>query len=431
MTRWLTLTLLSSILLLGCFRDHDRDGEEPGCEMSSTEGLVCPERVIFGDPITFSLTHAYPGCCSGGEERVDITRDGDTFNVRASFCGVECPDEDLMCLALSPRASGRHSVEVDAPGIYTIDTGWPISGSCVIEVVEEEPPGCETSFTDSLSCPATARAGEPFNVELSHYYGGCCSGGRAEVDVRTDGSRSTIATRFCDVDPGSCCEECACISPVGMERVSVTARAPGLHTIRAGDFSCEVLIEDRDDLTCNTIDSNVIAPSTVLAGQPYIATLRASGAGCGCTPGVSGSRLEVCDCCTDCFCADDTYEQWISRDLPPGMNEVEVGGLTLPVNVVDGDTCRPTMIDRVELLRPRGDGGDQPQQYWAEIHATQFLCCVSPSIAARRDGDRVEVLSCVQGDCDCIGEPTPTRTFFPLGTEPTGDVTVAGQRLTW
>ena len=180
----------------------------------------------------------------------------------------------------------------------------------------------------------------------------------------------------------------------------------------------------------------------VFVGTPITVAIDADGVGgCGCMPHFEATasgdtltaHLEACLCCEGpCGCVPEDEDEGYTGNavLPayetPGERQLVVAGAArLDLAVVERDQCHSATATGLEILAPTEVVNDGEQLYWARTTVRETLCCALPQPlvhVAASAGNHVELeaFSCVQDDCDCVGEPVETEVWTSLGAFPRG-----------
>jgi hypothetical protein len=288
-------------------------------------------------------------------------------------------------------------------------------------------PGCdfgEIAFVNELTCPDEAFVGETVEVRFEHASGGCCSSGSATARAVPEGpNRTRLEGDWVTCD---CCELCDCIGPFQTDVLSIGPLAAGTHTVEAAGTRCTIEVRDETRSCSPMAPDTVRAPRVLFEGQPMAFSLVQTDAfGCDCDPTLrrvpeDAFTAELCDCCEFCMCVDPGYEvAYLGPrvETPPTV----IDGITLPTEYRDLASCHgvPATGLRVEPPHERvlRDG---PAIWWAVVSGVETVCCVEPYGGVRESlvgevGQRLELYSCIQEDCDCVGSPAPFEAWHPLG----------------
>lgn len=294
-------------------------------------------------------------------------------------------------------------------------------------------PGCriEPATARIVECPpSTVAAGADVTVAIEHGIGPCCDVRSSDIAVAHAGNDHTITSIWSVCD---CCDGCRCATPTEIERVSLGALPPGMHTVHAGETTCAFWVTETE---CGSVDADEIrAPRVLFPDQAFSATIRrTSFHGCGCTPSATeipdAVILSVCGCCEACDCIDPGYEVGYTGGLVPvGEHHLSIAGNEVPLTVAERATCSPREPSGLEIVGPDPSltpGGER--LWWAVVRGSEPLCCADPAPAVDQTRAGLDIAltlySCAIDPCLCIGEPQPFEAWHSLGELAPGTYTV-------
>lgn len=279
----------------------------------------------------------------------------------------------------------------------------------------------------ALSCPPTAAPGEVVRVVATNQHHGCCSSGESRVNVTNAGTTWELDAEWTVCD---CCDGCRCVGPTQDTVVELGPLSPGRHRVTTdGGAECTIVVDDAR--MCEPMaPTSVRTQRIVFDGQEHaFSMVQEDGLGCGCQPALNpipdGAFVaELCNCCAECFCIDAPYA--VSHMGPPERAPVTVNGISLPTEFRPEGSCRPADPTGLRIEAPEPFvTRDGPAIWWAVISGMETVCCVEPfgGVVESHDdgpGRGLELRSCVDFDCDCVGSPQPFEAWHPLGELPSG-----------
>ena len=306
------------------------------------------------------------------------------------------------------------------------DDGGVDAGVDALPDTAPDAPGCFTqpiAFVDSLECPTSAIAGDSVTVSVTHSAGLCCGSGMATLSARNDGRRQwSIEGQWTVCD---CCIECDCIGPIETDRVTLGPLEAGTHVVRAAGAECTIRVDEPS--ACELMrPEEVRAPRVLFEGQDLAFSLtQREAVGCSCQPRLrrvpeDAFTAEICNCCEECLCIDPGYEvAYVGPrvSVPPTV----IDGVTLPTEHRDLDSCRRTSPTGLRIAPPDDRVlRDGPAIWWAVVSGMETVCCVEPfggvvELDVGAAGTHLDLYSCVDFDCECVGRPTPFEAWHPLG----------------
>jgi hypothetical protein len=200
---------------------------------------------------------------------------------------------------------------------------------------------------------------------------------------------------------------------------------PGTYTVRSEGSSCNLLVSRPDACRATDVDE-VRAPTVLFDDQPLAMTLiERDASSCSCRPrAVLESfelELEICDCCDACECIDRGYEASIVTTTPPvGSHTFTTPLGARAITVVTRDQCYPLEPTALRIVQPDPDlRSSGPAIHWAVVSGVERLCCAPPAPAVDQGVGPAGQISlalrtCVQADCNCIGEDVEFEAWHPL-----------------
>ena len=232
-------------------------------------------------------------------------------------------------------------------------------------------------------------------------------------------------------DACDCCEGCRCIGPTEEVEVALGPLPPGRYTVQSEGSSC--VLDVWEPRACSVVNVDEVRMPTVLFDdQPFAMTLlERDASSCSCQPHASfdGSqaRMDICDCCDVCDCIDRGYETSVASDpLPLGSRTISTSLGPRSLTVVTREQCGPLVPTGLRIVSPdptlRSSG---PAIHWAVVAGTERLCCAPPAPAVDQGvGPAGQISlalhSCVQADCNCLGEEVAFEAWHPLVALPAG-----------
>lgn len=280
----------------------------------------------------------------------------------------------------------------------------------------------------ALACPPTAAPGEIVRVVATNQHHGCCSSGESRVNVSNRGTTWSLDAEWTVCD---CCDGCRCVGPTEDTVVELGPLSPGRHRVTTdGGAECTIVVED-DARRCEPMDANLVRTQRVVfEGQQLGFSLVQEDVSCGCQPRLQSIlddafAADLCNCCDECFCIDPPYAVSYLGP-PPELPPVTINDFTLPTEFRSVDSCRAVEPTGLRIEAPEAPvTRDGPAIWWAVVSGMQTVCCVEPFggvIESHDDGPGrgLELLSCVDFDCDCVGSPQPFEAWYPLGELPSG-----------
>lgn len=275
----------------------------------------------------------------------------------------------------------------------------------------------------ALTCPATAEPGSVVRVGFTHFNPGCCSRGESRVSVARAGTGNTWMLHgewtVCD-----CCDGCRCEGPIEEGSIEIGPLDPGVHRVVGDGSECTIVVEDEPSECRPMTPSQLRTQRVLFEGQELAFSLVQSETTCGCEPRLSripedAFVAELCNCCDECFCADPPYA--VSYLGPPASTPVLVNDLELPTESRPLGSCRAIEPTGLRIEPPESPvRRDGPAIWWAVVSGTQTVCCVEPfggvnELIVGAIGRHLELRSCIDFDCDCVGSPQSFEAWYPLG----------------
>ena len=199
-------------------------------------------------------------------------------------------------------------------------------------------------------------------------------------------------------------------------------------------FRLDAFVPPHDAGLCSPVEASDVRAPRVVETPRITVSAAVEGLGCSCAFDVDQdarrASAEICDCCWECDCIDLGYEAHLGFDLEHEEGALEVLGEVVPYRVRTRDECRPSRATGLRVVPPV-EGYQQHGEpiWWAAVAGAEVLCCAAPAPLVV-DADDVadtfslEIYSCVEADCPCVGSPMPFEAWFPLGSLDPGEYTV-------
>ncbi len=286
------------------------------------------------------------------------------------------------------------------------------------------------TFIEGLRCPATAEAGAPVIVELTHSASACCGEDAARIEATRTGERGIVLTP--SWDSCGCCEDCECVGPRVTQSIDVGPLSEGIWTVATDRAMGCTIVVGEFECVGHPVEAAIV-PDASPIDEPLPVLLQASGLSCGCTPrgtyympreGPAFVGLERCSCSDEDPCVDAGYEATALVPVPPFERpftaNTDVGPITS--QIVDPSRCGGGM--RVVGVAPIGIDPDvihdAPVHVFADVTYEASYCCSPPTALARAlpsaGFPAYELLNCTLEDCDCIGPVRTLSAVVHLGT---------------
>ncbi|MCB9601706.1 MAG: hypothetical protein H6721_03305 [Sandaracinus sp.] len=284
--------------------------------------------------------------------------------------------------------------------------------------VDGPEPGCGFGGTVvQITCPAVVSPGVP--ATASFQVRGACCRTETETTVTRSGDRLQIAqrTQYCDCPGGGPTPSCGADVPVTLPPLEA-----GRYTVAVEGFACSFEVASAE---CRDVAIDELrAPRAVFESELLELSAFVHDPGtCACTPelreGMDGYDPSLCGCCDECDCIDRGFELgW--RGVPPSGGVLRVGDVTRPFGVFAPDVCRAATPTALRIVGPEPDyRGVGPRLFWAVVSAAPQVCCGEPFGAVRTiDGAEdidLELRTCHEDPCPCIGPETPFDAWHSLG----------------
>lgn len=275
---------------------------------------------------------------------------------------------------------------------------------------------------NALSCPASAAPGDVVRIGFTHMNSGCCSSGESRVSVERSGSTWTLEGEWTVCD---CCEACRCVGPIEEDSIEIGPLDPGVHRVVGdGGSECTIVVEGEPSMCRAMMPTQVRTQRVLFDGQDHAFSLVQHETTCGCEPRLSripedAFAADLCNCCDECFCADPPYA--VSHLGPAGTLPTFVNDISLPTEQRPLDSCRPIVPTGLRIEPPESPVRRHgPAIWWAVVSGVETVCCVEPfggvhELALGALGRHLELRSCIDFDCDCIGTPQTFEAWYPLG----------------
>jgi hypothetical protein len=171
----------------------------PSCRPARLDGvpeLLCPDRVLAGEPAYVRVAVWHSGCCNRGELRVTpVARDATTFELALEGTVCECC---AGCTCLGPRLETTVRLDGLSVGVNRV-----VAGSSSCSIVVEDAAACHLVRLTDLRVPRMQLPGQAFAFVARGDSGSCGCTPRL-VEERSGAFRAEA----CD-----CCEVCDCIDP--------------------------------------------------------------------------------------------------------------------------------------------------------------------------------------------------------------------------
>ncbi|HEY8428936.1 MAG TPA: hypothetical protein VIL20_11205 [Sandaracinaceae bacterium] len=223
---WLTLALVASLALAGCFDAHGVgpdagtvvDGGSVMCELrpALVQALACPSVVGADQEATVTVTTTPRACCSSGTVRSSVSSSGARHTITLEWDACECCDD---CRCVAPMQDVTVALGVLPVGEHEVEAH---GHRCRFEVVPPIGDQCRPASAAEVRAPAHLLAGQEYAVTLTSEGGRGCGctprvAGLDELDVSLE---------LCE-----CCEACECIDP-GYQASAVRGPLPvGTHSV--------------------------------------------------------------------------------------------------------------------------------------------------------------------------------------------------------
>ncbi len=308
--------------------------------------------------------------------------------------------------AVLPACFGSHGTNREDDAGPRVDTGTCLTLPAIVQTIR-----CNVEPSGEAVAMITTSPSQ------------CCGSGSVTPTLSASGSSFDVALAWNACD---CCEGCRCIGPTEEVRVSLGALEPGTYTVRSEGSSCNLLVPRPEACHASEIDE-FRAPTVLFEDQPLAMTLiEREASSCHCQPravleGSFDVRLQRCDCCDACSCIDPGYEASLVTTAPSlGAHTFMTPLGARVIHVTTRDPCRALEPTGLRIVSPdpelRSSG---PAIHWAVVSGVEQLCCVPPAPAIDQGVGpagqiSLDLRTCVQEDCDCIGEQVEFEAWHPL-----------------
>lgn len=269
----------------------------------------------------------------------------------------------------------------------------------------------------ALTCPSSPSGPEDLARASFQVRGACCTTSTDSTVVRaSDRLILSRTTSYCDCPSGGPTPSCGTDVQVELPRLE-----PGVYTVQLEGYECT--FEVADECRSTSIDE-LRAPRAVFEGDDFAFSALAHDPGtCSCAPTLAtdGTTFSprLCGCCDECDCVDRGYE--LGHVGPATSGPYTVDGITRELGVHSLDSCSPATPTDLRLIPPEADyRSTGPRIFWAVVSASPQVCCSEPfgAIRALEVGaiaTTLELRTCHQDPCPCIGPETPFEAWYPLG----------------
>ena len=275
---------------------------------------------------------------------------------------------------------------------------------------------------DALVCPSSAPPGSTVRIGFTNVHPGCCSDGESRVRVGRRGNTWTLNGEWTVCD---CCDACRCLGPIREGSIEIGPLEPGVHRVVGDGSECTIVVEEDGAMCRPLVPSSIRAQRVLFDGQQLGFSMVQEDTSCGCQPRLSRAPedafvAELCNCCDDCFCIDAPYAVSYLGD-PVDAPPTTVNGVALPTEHRAIDSCFRVEPTGLRVEAPESPvTRDGPAIWWAVVSGVQDVCCVEPfggvnELIVGAIGRHLELRSCVDFDCDCVGRPQPFEAWYPLG----------------
>ncbi|MCB9623992.1 MAG: hypothetical protein H6723_11780 [Sandaracinus sp.] len=283
--------------------------------------------------------------------------------------------------------------------------------------VDGPEPGCGFGGTVvQITCPAVVSPGVP--ATASFQVRGACCRTETETTVTRSGDRLQIAqrTQYCDCPGGGPTPSCGADVPVTLPPLEA-----GRYTVAVEGFACsfEVASAECRDVAIDELRApRAVFESELLELSAFVHDPAPAPARPSFAKAWTDTTLRSAAVATNATASTEASSS--AGVACPFRGVLRVGDVTRPFGVFAPDVCRAATPTALRIVGPEPDyRGVGPRLFWAVVSAAPQVCCGEPFGAVRTiDGAEdidLELRTCHEDPCPCIGPETPFDAWHSLG----------------